>query len=176
MNEINDMIETAYTVADYSHGGGYYDKASEHGNRRNTYSSIPYHREHNSNSNSNNNNIFLKNSHTGNNNTNTNASANSNESCDAKKLALNDDNFPSLGCKPDTQNKSDKIENKLDFKKMVEKKTIVLTKPSAPPLQNSATNNRFKSNKFSLYNEIKERSEKIAQNKMIDEISSDDEI
>jgi len=177
MNEINDMIETAYTVADYSHGGGYYDKASEPGNRRNTYSSIPYHREQNSNSNSNSNNIFLKNSQTGNNtNTNTNAGTNSNESCDAKKLVLNDDNFPSLGRKPDTQNKSDKIGNKLDFKKMVEKKTIVLTKPTAPPLQISATNNRFKSNKFSLYNEIKERSEKIAQNKMIDEISSDDEI
>ena len=188
MNEINDIIDSAYTVADYSHGGGYYDKASEHGNRRNIYSSIPYHREHNgnSNSNSNGNNIFLKNSQTVNTNGNTNCNTNtngntntgtnSNESCDAKKLALNDDNFPSLGCKPNSINKYDKIENKLDFKKMVEKKTIVPTKPSAPSLENSATNNRFKSNKFSLYNEIKERSEKIAKNKMIDEISSDDEI
>ena len=169
MNEINDMIETAYTVADYSHGGGYYDKASENGNKKNTYSSIPYHREHNSNGN----NIFLKNSQTSN---NTGTGTNINECCDEKKLVLNDDNFPSLGCKPDSINKSSKIENKLDFKKMVEKKPIVVTKPSAPPLQNSATNNRFKSNQFSLYNEIKERSEKIAQTKMIDEISSDDEI
>ena len=172
MNEINDMIETAYTVADYSHGGGYYDKASEFGNKKNTYSSIPYHREHNGNTNgNNNNNIFLKNSQTC-----TSTGTIINESCDDKKLVLNDDNFPSLGCKPDSTNKSSKIENKLDFKKMVEKKPIVITKPIAPPLQNSATNNRFKSNQFSLYNEIKERSEKIAQNKMIDEISSDDEI
>ena len=189
MNEINDIIDSAYTVADYSHGGGYYDKASEHGNRRNIYSSIPYHREHNGNSNSNGNsngnNIFLKNSQIVNTNTNTNGNTNTtgtntginiNKSCDEKKLVLNDDNFPSLGCKPDSINKSSKIENKLDFKKMVEKKPIVITKPTAPPLQNSATNNRFKSNQFSLYNEIKERSEKIAQNKMIDEISSDDEI
>ena len=91
-------------------------------------------------------------------------------------IVLNDDNFPSLGCKPDSTNKSSKIDNKLDFKKMVEKKPIVVTKPSAPPLQNLAINNRFKNNQYSLYNEIKERSEKIAQNKMIDEISSDDEI
>ena len=179
MNEINDIIETAYTVADYSHGGGYYDKASEHdNNKRNTYSSIPYHRDHNYGNGSNGgngNNIFLKYAQNGN-STNTN-STNTNESCDAKKLALNDDNFPSLGCKTDTPNKSNntKIENKLDFKKMVEKKPIVVTKPSAPPLQKMTTNNRFKNNQYSLYNEIKERSEKIAQNKMIDEISSDDE-
>ena len=59
---------------------------------------------------------------------------------------------------------------------MVEKKPIVTIHPPTPHPQISATNNRFKSNQYSLYNEIKERSEKIAQNKMIDEISSDDEI
>lgn len=184
MNEINDIIETAYTVADYSHGGGYYDKASEYdnSNKRNTYSSIPYHRDNNNNSNNNsnnnNNNIFLKYNQTGKNNTDSTATTTDN--VDINKIVLNDDNFPPLGGKQEIDiNKSSKVYNKLDFKKMVEKKSIApVNQPTThthPCPQISSTNNRFKNNQYSLYNEIKERSEKIAQNKMIDEISSDDE-
>lgn len=180
MNEMNDIIETAYTVADYSHGGGYYEKASEYdnSNKRNTYSSIPYHHDNNNN----NNNIFLKYNQTGKNNTDSTATTTDN--VDINKIVLNDDNFPPLGGKQEFDiNKSSKVYNKLDFKKMVEKKSIVpVNQPTThthththPCPQISSTNNRFKNNQYSLYNEIKERSEKIAQNKMIDEISSDDE-
>ena len=179
-NDINDIIESAYTVADYSHGGGYYDKSSEHDNNNkiNTYSSIPYHRDHintNTNTNTNNNNnIFLKYNQNGKNNSD--SITNTTDNIDVKKLVLNDDNFPSLGGKHEPNiNKSNKVENKLDFKKMVEKKPIIAITPPILNHQISSTNNRFKNNQYSLYNEIKERSEKIAQNKMIDDISSDDD-
>jgi hypothetical protein len=174
MNEMNDIIETAYTVADYSHGGGYYDKSYEpDNNKRNAYSSIPYHRDH-INTNTNNNNIFLKYNQTS--KTNMDSVSNTTDNVDINKIVLNDDNFPSLGGKNEHNiNKSNKVENKLDFKKMVEKKPIIAITHPILSDQISSTNNRFKNNQYSLYNEIKERSEKIAQNKMIDEISSDDE-
>jgi hypothetical protein len=192
-HDLDDIIETAYVVADYSHGNGYYDKATDNDiikrNRSFGQTRGPLHEPSRFGSTGNDtfrndggnggsggsggSNIFLKNSQNNmNNSTNTNADKN-----ESSKIDLNDDNFPSLGSKlvqPLKNNKSTNVEHKLDFKKIVEKKPEVVNKPD-----HKVSNTQYKKfsyNQYSLYQEVKEKSEMIAHLKMVDDISSDDNI
>jgi hypothetical protein len=187
IHDLNDIIETAYVAADYSHGNGYYDKATDpdiikknrnFGQLRGQLqqpsrfgsNNNDIFRNDSSNSNSSSN-IFLKNSQNSS-NTSSNTSSDKNEST---KIDLNDDNFPSLGSKPVQSvknNNSNNVEHKLDFKKIVEKKPEVVNKPEYKV--NNTQYKKFNYNQYSLYQEVKEKSEKIAHLKMVDEISSDD--
>ena len=192
-HDLDDIIETAYVVADYSHGNGYYDKATDNdiikrnrsfGQTRgplqepSRFGSTGNDTFRNDGGNSGNggnsgSNIFLKNSQS-NSNTASNTNTDKNES---NKIDLNDDNFPSLGSKSIQSVKNSKsniVEHKLDFKKIVEKKPEVVNKP-----EHKVSNTQYKKfsyNQYSLYQEVKEKSEMIAHLKMVDDISSDDNV
>ena len=183
-NDLHDIIDTAYVAADYSHGNGYYDKAIDQdtikrnrsfgqprGNLQEPYkfgSAI-----NNDSFRNDGGNIFLKNSQNNSNNSN-NSNSTNNEKSESSKIVLNDDNFPSLGTKSTKINKPSTVENKLDFKKIVEKKREVFNKPEAKI--NNSQYKKFSYNQYSLYQEVKEKSEKIAHLKMVDDISSDDNV
>jgi hypothetical protein len=181
---LNDIIDTAFVAADDSHGNGYYDKAMDRdtikrnrgfGQPRGNLQE-PYKFGCTSNNDSFRNdggNIFLKNSQNNSNNSN-NSNSTNNEKSESSKIVLNDDNFPSLGTKSTKINNPSTVENKLDFKKIVEKKHEVVNKPE--PKINNSQYKKFSYNQYSLYQEVKEKSEMIAHLKMVDDISSDDNI
>ena len=186
-NDLGDIIETAYVVADYSHGNGYYDKATDNDvikrNRSFGQSRGQLHEPSRFGSNNNDTfrndggnggnggNIFLKNSQ---NNANNTRSLNADKN-ELSKIDLNEDNFPSLGSKPVNSvknNNPNTVENKLDFKKIVEKKPDIVNKP-----EQKITNTQYKKfnhSQYSLYQEVKEKSEMIAHYRMVDDVSSDD--
>lgn len=183
-HDLHDIIDTAFVAADYSHGNGYYDKAMDHdtirrhrgfgqprGNLQEPYkfgSAI-----NNDSFRNDGGNIFLKNSQNNSNNTN-NTNSTNNEKSELSKIVLNDDNFPSLGTKSTKINNPSTVENKLDFKKIVEKKQEVVNKPE--PKINNSHYKKFNYNQYSLYQEVKEKSEMIAHLKMVDDVSSDDNL
>ena len=183
IHDLNDIIETAYVSADYSHGNGYYDKAIDRSiiKRNRSFGQLGGQLQEQSRFGSTNNdtfrndssNIFLKNSQS-----NVNNSSNTNtDKTESNKIDLNDDNFPSLGSKPIQSvknNNSNIVENKLDFKKIVEKKPDVVNKPDYKV--NSTQYKKFNYNQYSLYQEVKEKSEMIANLKMVDDNSSDDNV
>jgi hypothetical protein len=183
IHDLNDIIETAYVSADYSHGNGYYDKAIDRSiiKRNRSFGQLGGQLQEQSRFGSTNNdtfrndssNIFLKNSQS-----NVNNSSNMNtDKTESNKIDLNDDNFPSLGSKPIQSvknNNSNIVENKLDFKKIVEKKPDVVNKPDYKV--NSTQYKKFNYNQYSLYQEVKEKSEMIANLKMVDDNSSDDNV
>ena len=180
-HDLNDIIDTAFVAADYSHGNGYYDKAVDHDTikrnrgfgqqRGNLQEPSKFGSASNNDSFRNDGgNIFLKNSQNNSNNPN----STNNEKSESNKIVLNDDNFPSLGSKSTKINKPSTVENKLDFKKIVEKKHEVVNKPE--PKINNTQYKKFSYNQYSLYQEVKEKSEKIAHLKMVDDISSDDNV
>ena len=180
MNELSDIIDTAYVTADYSQDNEYYDTVH-------TYDSSKINRSfgqprtnlhepskfgsstNNSFRNDNGGNIFLKNSQ---NNSTSSISPYSASSAkpEPNKVVLNDDNFPSLGCTPSKINKPNTV---LDFKKVVEKKPEVVNKPE-PKVSNTQHKKFSYNHQYSLYQEIKEKSERIAHLKMVDDVSSDD--
>ena len=178
-HDLDDIIETAYVVADYSHGNGYYDKATDNdiikrnrsfGQTRGPLQEPSRFGSTGNDTFRNDGNIFLKNSQS-----NSNIASNTNtDKNESNKIDLNDDNFPSLGSKTVKNSKSNIVEHKLDFKKIVEKKPEVVNKP-----EHKVSNTQYKKfsyNQYSLYQEVKEKSEKIAHLKMVDDISSDDNI
>lgn len=185
MNDLNDIIATAYVTADYSHYNESCDNVHAHdsinGNRSfgQHYTNLQEPSKsgsftNNSFRNDTGGNIFLKNSQ--NNSSSFTSSSNpysaSNEKPESNKVVLNDDNFPSLGR---TTSKINKPNTVLDFKKVVEKKPETVNKPE--PKVNNTQHNKFSYNhQYSLYHEIKEKSEKIAHLKMVDDVSSDDNI
>jgi len=189
-SDLNDIIDTAYVVADYSDSNRCYDNTTERDIiRRDVQSQEPY-RVGFSSGNSfrgeradrtdrtdrgDTGNIFLKNSQSGfqsgfqsANKTNSEKQ----EKSEVNKIVLNDDNFPSLGSNSTKVNKPYSVQNKLDFKKVVEKKPEVVNKPEP----NVSTMGYKKSNysQYSMYQEIREQSERIAKWKMGDDVSSDD--
>jgi len=183
-HDLNDIIDTAFVAADYSHGNGYYDKAMDHDTikrnrgfgqpRGNLQEPSKFGSASNNDSFRNDGgNIFLKNSQNNSNNPN-NPNSTNNEKSESNKIVLNDDNFPSLGTKSTKINNPSTVENKLDFKKIVEKKHEVVNKPE--PKINNSQYKKFSYNQYSLYQEVKEKSEMIAHLKMVDDISSDDNI
>jgi hypothetical protein len=181
MNELSDIIDTAYVTSDYSHDNEYYDTVH-------TYDSSKINRSfgqprtnlhepskfgsstNNSFRNDNGGNIFLKNSQ---NNSTSSISPYSASSAkpEPNKVVLNDDNFPSLGS---TSSKINKPNTVLDFKKVVEKKPEIVNKPE--PKVTNIQHKKFIYNQYSLYQEIKEKSEKIAHLRMVDDVSSDDNV
>jgi len=189
-HDLNDIIETAYVSADYSHGNGYYDKATDNDvikrNRSFGQSRGQLHEPSRfgstgndtfRNDGGNGGNIFLKNSqsNTNNNNNNGNNSNTNSDKNESNNLALNEDNFPSLGSKPVQSAKNHNpniVENKLDFKKIVEKKSVVVNKPEQKI--SNPQYKKFNHSKYSLYQEVKEKSEMIAHYRMVDDVSSDD--
>jgi hypothetical protein len=188
---LNDIIETAYVVADYS----YDNSSTEHDNyKRNinfgntqTQSNMPiqqpYRFGHTSNDTFRNNgvnsgsgsgNIFLKNQQTVTNN----ASSMNNDKKESNKIDLNDDNFPTLGNNSKQsveQNKPSNVGYKLDFKKMVEKKPDIVTNKPDPKIVNTHQCRKINYNQYSLYQEIKEKSEKTARLQMVNDVLSDDD-
>ena len=176
-SDLNDIIDTAYVVADYSDSNRCYDNTTERDViRRDVQSQEPY-RVGFSSGNSfrgdrgDTGNIFLKNSQSGFQNANKPSSENQ-EKSEVNKIVLNDDNFPSLGSNSTKVNKPCSVQNKLDFKKVVEKKPEVVNKPEP----NVSTMGYKKSNysQYSVYQEIREKSEMFAKWKMGDDVSSDD--
>ena len=185
-HDLHDIIDTAYVAADYSHGNGYYDKSVDHDTikrnrgfgqpRGNLQEPSKFSSASNDSFRNDGGNIFLKNSQNNTNNPNNpnNPNITNNEKSESNKIVLNDDNFPSLGTKSAKVNKPITVENKLDFKKIVEKKHEVVNKPE--PKINNTQYKKFSYNQYSLYQEVKEKSEMIAHLKMVDDISSDDNI
>jgi hypothetical protein len=176
MNDLNDIIDTAYVTADYSNDNDYYDNVRSNDTNKGNRSFGQPHANlqepykfgsstNNSFRNDNGGNIFLKNSQSN----STSSSSASNPKPESNKVVLNDDNFPSLGS---TSSKINKPSTVLDFKKVVEKKPEVVNKPE--PKVTNTQHKKFTYNQYSLYQEIKEKSEKIAHSRMIDDVSSDD--
>jgi hypothetical protein len=183
-SELNDIIDTAYVVADYSDSNRCYDGARERETIRRDENvgqlrgqmHEPYRVGFSNNNNNNNNsfrndggNIFLKKSQSNSQNSFSNTNG---EKPELKKVVLNDDNFPSLGTNSAKINKSSTIENKLNFKKVVEKKVDLVDVS-----EQKITTAPYKKNnysQYSIYQEIKEKSEKFAKLKMVNDVSSDD--
>lgn len=183
-SELNDIIETAYVVADYSDSNRCYDgvreremiRRDENVGQLRGQTHEPYRVGFSNNNNNNNNsfrndggNIFLKKSQSNSQNSFSNTNG---ENPEIKKVVLNDDNFPSLGTNSAKINKSSIVENKLNFKKVVEKKLDIVD-----VCEQKITNAPYKKNnysQFSIYQEIKEKSEKFAKLKMVNDVSSDD--
>jgi hypothetical protein len=190
-NELNDIIDTAYVVADYSDSNRCYDNTMErHVIRRDenfgqprVQSQEPYRVGFSSNNSFRNDggNIFLKSSQnsfqSGSQNSFQSGSQNANnansEKSELNKIVLNDDdNFPSLGSNSTKVNKPGSVQNKLDFKKVVEKKPEVVNKTEPKVMSTQYKKCNYK--QYSLYQEIREQSERNAKLKMVDDISSDD--
>jgi len=182
-NELNDIIDTAYVVADYSDSNRCYDNTMErHVIRRDenfgqprVQSQEPYRVGFSSNNSFRNDggNIFLKNSQNSFQSGSQNANNANTEKSELNKIVLNDDdNFPSLGSNSTKVNKQGSVQNKLDFKKVVEKKPEVVNKTEPKVMSTQYKKCNYK--QYSLYQEIREQSERIAKLKMVDDISSDD--
>jgi hypothetical protein len=182
-NELNDIIDTAYVVADYSDSNRCYDNTMErHVIRRDenfgqprVQSQEPYRVGFSSNNSFRNDggNIFLKNSQNSFQSGSQNANNANTEKSELNKIVLNDDdNFPSLGSNSTKVNKQGSVQNKLDFKKVVEKKPEVANKTEPKVISTQYKKCNYK--QYSLYQEIREQSERIAKLKMVDDISSDD--
>lgn len=202
--DLKDIIESSYVSADYGENTEYYDTMITGNKRsirshdlspqspKQMHSNQPYRFGSNNNdtfrNDSSSSNIFLKNSKNSFSNTSTSTSAfQTKESAEQKKIELNDDNFPSLGSKStptltkdvkrnntNSTNSGSNTENKLDFKRVVEKKVEVVNKPEVKTYVNKPS--RFNYGSDNLYYGIKEKSEKIAHLKMASyDMSSDDE-
>jgi hypothetical protein len=211
INELNEIIDTAYVVADDSYDSRYDNNYNtRRGNTRQDDTSIesdtskisfghtstttqaPYRVGHTSNSTNifrNNGgssgtsgdggNIFLKNKQYESINANgTTTTYVNNNKKDLDKVVLNDNNFPSLGSKPIhdvSHGKPNNLAHKLDFKKIVEKRPEV---NSSKPEQKTANTGQYRKlnyNNYSLYQEVKEKSEHIARIKMVNDVLSDDD-
>ena len=181
-NELNDIIDTAYVVADYSDSNRCHDsrmerdvvRRDENFEQPRVQSHEPYRVGFSSNNSFRNDsgNIFLKKSQNSFQSSCSNANNTSTEKSELNKIALNDDNFPSLGNNSTKISKPGSVQNKLDFKKVVEKKPEVVNKTE--PKVNSMQYKKSNYSQYSLYQEIREQSERFAKLKMVDDISSDD--
>ena len=199
-NDLKDIIESSYVTSDY--GDNYYDRDRDSVNKKTnnryyqsnaqTQTQTQTHTQShdqpssifrndtggNGSNGGNSDNIFLKRSQnifSSNikNTNNTSNMGNGNKESDQKKIELNEDNFPSLGSK-NTTIKTNNAEKKLDFKKVVEKKSEVINKPEIKTTHIKKNKSIYGSDV--LYYGIKEKSEKIAYLKMVnDNVYSDDD-
>lgn len=188
-HEINDIIDSADATADYSHTNKYYEEVYDNRiSNRNDNTTVPNtpastntftnnrftnnkFRQNNDNTSAPANNIFLKAS-SQTNLFSTNSNSTKNESCKEQTLSLDNDNFPSLGSTKKTNNVSN-VAKTLDFKKIVQTKTNVVhtTTAPVPPLHKQVNHSK----KLSMFQEIRDQSEKYAKVKMYNEFSSDDD-
>jgi hypothetical protein len=194
-HEINDIIDSADATADYSHTNKYYEEVYDNKiSNRNDNTTVPNtpastntftnnrftnnkFRQNNDNTSASTsapasaNNIFLKAS-SQTNLFSSNSNSTKNESCKEQTLSLDNDNFPSLGSTKKTNNVSN-VAKTLDFKKIVQTKTNVVhtTTAPVPPLHKQVNHSK----KLSMFQEIRDQSEKYAKVKMYNEFSSDDD-
>lgn len=190
-HEINDIIDSADATADYSHTNKYYEEVYDNRisnrNDNTTVTNTPAStntfinnrftnnkfRQNNDNTSASasTNNIFLKAS-SQTNLFSSNSNSTKNESCKEQTLSLDNDNFPSLGSTKKTNNVSN-VAKTLDFKKIVQTKTNVVhtTTAPVPPLHKQVNHSK----KLSMFQEIRDQSEKYAKVKMYNEFSSDDD-
>lgn len=192
-HEINDIIDSADATADYSHTNKYYEEVYDNRiSNRNDNTTVPNtpastntftnnrftnnkFRQNNDNTSASTsasaNNIFLKAS-SQTNLFSSNSNSTKNESCKEQTLSLDNDNFPSLGSTKKTNNVSN-VAKTLDFKKIVQTKTNVVhtTTAPVPPLHKQVNHSK----KISMFQEIRDQSEKYAKVKMYNEFSSDDD-
>ena len=195
-HEINDIIDSADATADYSHTNKYYEEVYDTRiSNRNDNTTVPNtpastntftnnrftnnkFRQNNDNASASAsasaNNIFLKAS-SQTNLFSSNSNSTKNESCKEQTLSLDNDNFPSLGSTKKTNNVSNvsNVAKTLDFKKIVQTKTNVVQAATAPvpPLHKQVNHSK----KISMFQEIRDQSEKYAKVKMYNEFSSDDD-
>ena len=181
-HEINDIIDTAFTETDYSHGNGFYDEIRDYNRPRNTggfrsLTQTPTTADTKSDKN-----MFLKYSQN-------DTVVKNNDTPTDKQMMVDDANFPSLGgAKPKAAATTATAPAKqpvcLNFKK-------IITTPLAIPTENananananantkeqSSSRNSYhnKSNSFLMYHHIKDNSEKIARYRMENDYSSDDD-
>ena len=182
-SDLNDIIDTAYVVADYSDSNRCHDSRMEREVVRRDENfeqpRVQSHEPHRVGFSSNNSfrndsgNIFLKKSQNSFQSSCSNVNNTSTEKSELNKIVLNDDdNFPSLGNNSTKISKPGSVQNKLDFKKVVEKKPEVVNKTE--PKVSSTQYKKSNYSQYSLYQEIREQSERFAKLKMVDDISSDD--
>jgi len=184
-HEINDIIDTAYTETDYSHGNGFYDEIRDYKRPRNMcgFNGLPQSQSQPSSQPSSQppadtkleKNMFLKYSQN-------DTSVKNNDTLVEKKMVVDDENFPSLGGFKSNASIANPVKQyaSLNFKKVV-------TTPLAIPTENANVNSNTKehssyrnsyhnkSNSFLMYHHIKDNSEKIARYRMENDYSSDDD-
>ena len=195
-SEINDIIDSSYTEADYSCGSEYYDEVDSH-RRRNTYNSSfgnngsnPFSKissirppvtstnaltsQTNTSNTSNTSNIFMK--YTSNTN---NASDKSAATPSYVEIKNTEDEFPSLGGgggsgigikKP----VAPKIQAPMNFKKIVETKKPVEVQQQVVQQKSRQKHDDYY-DRFRVYEEVKYYSEKTARSKIYRSGYSDDE-
>jgi hypothetical protein len=190
ISEINDIIDSSYTEADYSSGSKYYDEVDSHRCRNthnngfggggsgsgNPFSKISSIRVEPSpgatlqtataTATANSSNMFMK--YTGNTNTASDKSAATPSHIEIKNT---EDEFPSLGGKKII---ASKIPAPMNFKKIVETKKLVevqqqAVRPSSKPKHDDYYD------RFKVYEEVKYYSEKNAKSKIYRTGCSDDE-
>lgn len=188
-SEINDIIDSSYTEADYSYNNEYYDEVDSHRRRKtshvggggNPFSkissvcsspasvSIPMFHTNASNA-SNASNIFMKyTGNSGNNNTNTTSDK---PTATPKEIKNTEDEFPSLGgCKKPTTLATP---TPMNFKKIVETKKPVEVQQQVF-LQKSRPKHDDYYNGFKVYEQVKYYSEKNAKSKIYSKTYSDDD-
>lgn len=187
-SEINDIIDSSYTEADYSSGSKYYDEVDSHrsinthnngfggfgSSGGNPFSKISITSASASASapasHTNTSNIFMKYTNT---NTNANAEngAKSAVTPNSKEVKNIEDEFPSLGGskKPSTQSISAPTMN---FKKIVEtKKQVEVT----PQVVHTKPKHDDYYNRFKVYEDVKYYSEKTARSKIHSIVYSDED-
>ena len=175
-HEINDIIDTAFTETDYSHGNGFYDEIRDYNRPRNTggfrsLTQTPADTKPDKN-------MFLKYSQN-------DTVVKNNDTLTEKQVVVDDANFPSLGgAKPKavatTSTAPAKQPACLNFKKIITTPLAIPTESAnanANTKEQSSSRNSYhnKSNSFLMYHHIKDNSEKIARYRMENDYSSDDD-
>ena len=195
-SEINDIIDSSYTEADYSYNNEYYDEVDSHRRRNashagsagggassgsNPFSKIssvraspasvstPTPHANTSNA-SNGTNIFMKyTGNAGNNNTNTTGDK---STATPKEIKNTEDDFPSLGgCKKPTILATPAPMN---FKKIVETKKPVEVQQQVVQQKSRPKHDDYY-NGFKVYEQVKYYSEKNAKSKIYSKTYSDDD-
>ena len=187
-HEINDIIDTAFTETDYSHGNGFYDEIRDYNRPRNTggFRSLTQTQTQTQTQTTSDTktekNMFLKYSQN-------DTSVKNNDTQNEKQIVVDDDNFPSLGgAKPKTPASTAPAKQpvSLNFKKIV---TTPLAIPTESANANANSNSNVntkeqsssrnsyhnKSKGFLMYHHIKDNSEKIARYRMENDYSSEDD-
>ena len=175
-HEINDILDTAFTETDYSHGNGFYDEIRDHQRARNTNGSRVLSQMQTPASTSvdtkSEKNMFLKYSQN-------DTSVKNNDMPIDKHILVDDDNFPSLGGAKPKPSSAQQSNKSLNFKKIVTSLAIPIqdtnTNTNTKEQSMSRSTQYTKSNRYMMYNNIKDNSEKIARYKMENEYSSDND-
>ncbi len=186
-NELNDIIDSAFTEPDYTFGNNRYDD-NDHNhynnnrtdNRTDNNNNNNYNNNYNNNNTNNNNkpfkqepiqekNMFLKYSQSS---TNNYLQQNFNEKTKIT-ITIDEDNFPSLTSKTTTKTTRPSTPampaiKPLDFKKVIQSKKEITCNPVIEP--------KYINHDMSYkYNEIRNNSEKNVKKQMTTEVSSDDD-